>query len=423
MATLTRRNIVLAGLALTALGITGCSDADPGTVLKGGAARRQPGTPQEVAATELTSFSVRLMSQTFTPDKNLVASPLSVAIALSLTRNGAQGDTATQMDRVLGAADLGSWNQSMNTTMATLASRTGEYPAGDDKVRVIVELANAIWSDKSIVPEAAFLDALAEYYGAGVATADFKNDLNRAVKAINGWAKKNTHDLIPEILKREALPEDPRMVLVNTVYLKAAWLIPFSKGGTSIQPFTKGDGSQARVPTMQAGTGSWFEDATCQATSIPYAGNKLAMAVALPKSTPQRLLTSWAQGGLSNLLNKMTGETVQLSMPRWSFNSDQALKDALTQLGMPLAFSDLADFSAMTRSEGLKIGQVFHGAKISVNEAGTEAAAATAVVMLPISGAANPRALRLDRPFCFAIYDIELKVPLFLGVVVDPSAN
>ena len=212
-----------------------------------------------------------------------------------------------------------------------------------------------------------------------------------------------------------------RLALVNAIYLKAPWQTPFAAEATQEGTFTRADGSTVEVPFMA--TTSSFPYASAdgwQALEIPYLGGSLALTVILPDDLTgfERTLTP---DGLAAITSSLTGTQVALALPRFGIETKAELATILAALGMPTAFGDGADFSGITTAEQLAISNVIHQANIDVDEKGTEAAAATAVVMRATAMPSEPLTVRVDRPFLFALRDVPTGAILFLGRVGDPS--
>jgi serpin B len=252
-------------------------------------------------------------------------------------------------------------------------------------------------------------------------TVDFRSAAEAARRLVNEWTAGQTHDRIRTILPPGSVDAMTRLVLVNALYLKAPWSDPFDTSATTKQPFTRADGSRVRVEMMRADPegAAYLAGAHYRAARLPYAGAGLAMTVALPDSGHEAdALEALLGGGLS-----ATGEPgVHIALPRFSFRTPTALKQPLIDLGMPLAFDETtADLSTMSPAEPLYIHAVLHQSFIGVDESGTEAAAATAVVMRATSGIFHQHAVVCDRPFLFVIHDRANGAPLFVGRVADPS--
>lgn len=417
---LSRRHLIAGAAALGIFplvgGIAGCR-ATPEEA-RSALDRLPAGDPGDRSA-PVARFTAQVLQAARTEPANLVMSPFSIQVALSMVRNGAAGRTAEEMDEVLHIGDLAAYNAEVNSLCQIVEARSRQI---DKDREVRVELANSLWGQQDLDFAEPFLDALAQYYGAGMTLADFESDAAGAVEAINDWTEERTHGRIPEIVSTDLVTADTRLVLVNALYLKAPWARPFPEAATEDGPFTTGSGEQVEVPMMSGKANRWYADDVCTAARISYAGEDLAMAVVKPKDDIGRVLDDWAGGGLARLVDEWDEAVVDLRMPRWEHDWRGGLAEVLADLGMPIAFSDDADFSAMTAQERLLIGFVEHRATITVDEQGTEAAAATAVGMEPTSAQpGEPEELILDRDFLYVIHDVETGTPLFVGVVNDPT--
>ena len=287
---------------------------------------------------------------------------------------------------------------------------------------IALATANQLFGQAGFEWQEPFLDALARSFGAGLREVDYVEATEKARAAINGWTSEQTHDRIPEIIAPGQVDVDTRLVLVNALYFKAPWSTPFEVDATTDEEFHLGDGSTVSVPMMHGSTG-YGEGDGWRAAHLAYAGGTLAMTVVLPdEGREQDLDALVTDGGLPELL-AMQSDEVDLSLPRWTFLANAPLKDALIGLGMTAAFNDsAADFSAMTTEADLVVTDVIQQVFIAVDEAGTEAAAATAVLAGVTSAPADPpEPLVVDRPFLFVIHDVQHATPLFLGKVVDPT--
>jgi serpin B len=354
----------------------------------------------------------------------LVFSPASIALALAMARAGARGDTASQMDAVLAGIGSDGSAAALNALDQALASRSGSFKAHDgEPYDLLLSIANAPFAQRDTHWEQPFLDALASRYGAGVRLVDFKTDTEGARKQINAWVDAQTRQRIPELLAAGVLDPLVRLVLVNAIYLKAPWQTAFAADATRDGAFHRLDGSSVSVPMMSlsedvpyaAGDG-W------QAVELPYVGGSLALDVIVPDDFAA------FEGSVSTVVPAATAALgprhVDLSMPRFKAETKLDLVQVLARMGMPLAFDpERGDFSGMTTDEQLYISNVVHQANISVDEKGTEAAAATAVVMRTTAMPAGPVKLVVDRPFFFALRDLPTGATLFVGHIVDPSAD
>ena len=356
---------------------------------------------------------------------NLVFSPTSIAIALAMARAGARGQTTTQMDSVL--HNLGADDQAaaINALDAALNSRSGTFQGFEGKsYDLTLNVANAPFAQRDEQWQEAFLDALAQRFGAGLRLVDYRSDPESARVQINQWVSDRTNGRIPELISQGMLDTLTRLVLVNAIYLKAPWAQPFAPDATHQLPFTTLAGSSVTVPTMAlTGELSYASGQGWQAVDLPYVGNKLGLTIILPND-----INAFAQTLNANTFDQITsalkpGE-VELTLPRFDTQTTADLSSMLSQMGMPLAFdSNKADFSGMTTQEPLYIAFVIHQANITVDEKGTEAAAATAV---GISAGAMPvdiAKMYVDHPFLFALRDYDTGAVMFMGQVADPSAT
>jgi serpin B len=373
------------------------------------------------AADAIDAFGLDLYRRLAGGSGNIALSPASVAIALSMVRLGAVGQTAAEMDAVLhdlGAEDLA---DAANALDAALASRTGTFAdsAGVDQ-DVLLRIANAQFVQFDMPLQAPFLDAMATRYGAGAWQVDYRADPEAARQAINAWVAENTEDRIPEILEPGIVTAAWRLAIANAIYLKAAWLEPFAVESTAPGDFRLADGSVVEVPMMHA-----LKDATYAtgdgwaAIELPYVGQELAMLVIVPDDLAS-FDASFDAAVLGSIVESLEGARVDLALPKFDFESEFELSDVLAALGMPTAFGGAADFSGITTAEALAISKVIHQANITVDEAGTEAAAATVIALGDMAGPTEPVTLQVDRPFLFAIRDVTTGAVVFIGRVADP---
>lgn len=356
---------------------------------------------------------------------NLVFSPYSVAVALAMTLNGARGRTASEMRDVLSAADTHRLDEGLDALTLHLEGLAGPTRRVDgSKATVALDAANALFGQRGTAWEEPFLDDLARYFGAGMRLVDYATATEAARTLINDWTAEQTHDRIAEIVPAGILSDLTRLVLVNAVYLRAPWETPFDPTSTQDRPFRTDTGTRD-VPTMTAGLdfSGYARGEGWEAVRLPYAGGSLAMTIVLPaEGELERVSAAVAGGALPSMLGAPRPMPVQLSLPKWKFRTEAPLGDVLTALGMPTAFDpERADFGAMTRQERLFVAAVLHEGFIAVDEEGTEAAAATAVVM-DTTSAPLYREVVVDRPFLFVVHDVEYLAPLFVGRVSDPTA-
>jgi serine protease inhibitor len=376
------------------------------------------------------SFAADLYGRLAARPGNLVYSPLSVAVALTMALAGARGDTAIEMRAVLHATGSDAFDRGMNALLGQLEVRTGPRQRRDGSTdEVVLDAANSLWGQRDLRWHQAFLDALARYYGAGMRLVDYKQDADGAAALINAWTSQQTRGKIPQIIPPGVLDVMTRLVLVNAIYLKAAWEEPFDRP-TTRRAFTTGDGSRLDVLMMAQDLhrAAYCSGPGWRAARLSYVGAEIAMAVLVPDPgvSLSSVEASLDGTGLQRLLTSFRPvPAIRVEMPRWKFRVQEQLNDHLDALGMPTAFNGSeADFSGMTAQEQLGISHVLHEAFIAVDEEGTEAAAATAVAMVETSAripVSTPLTLVADRPFLFVVFDKATATPLFIGRVHNPT--
>jgi serpin B len=353
---------------------------------------------------------------------NLIFSPYSVSLALAMTYAGARGTTERQM------ADTLHFTLPQDTLHPTFKALDESLPhavdnASDESFRLNV--ANALWGQSGYPFLPAFIDLLDENYGAGLQQLDFAADPDAARLRINDWVSEQTAQRIKDLLKPGTINAATRLVLTNAIYFKAAWLMKFEADFTHDGPFTLLDGTQVTAPLMsQQKFYSYASGDGYQALLMPYEGSRMGMVILLPdRANFSAFDAALNADQFDAIVNSMTGAEVSVTLPSFEITSEFGLSDTLAALGMPDAFDPtLADFSGMA-SDPLFISAVIHKAFVKVDETGTEAAAATAVIMAGAAMVGNPPVeFRADHPFIYAIYDQETGTILFLGRVMNPQA-
>jgi len=306
---------------------------------------------------------------------------------------------------------------------ARARSRSGGR--GKDAKGFRLNIVNATWGQTGYKFLREFLDVLAENYGAGLRLLDFVKAPEESRITINDWVSDQTEGRIEDLIPQGEIDALTRLVLANAIYFNAAWLNPFEEERTQDGPFYLLDGGEVTVPMMrQTELFGYAEGEGYQAVELPYDGSELSMVILLPRQGEfEAFEGSLNAARVDAVLKELAHKQVALTLPKFEFESGFRLVEALAAMGMPVAFSDEADFSGMTGNLDLFISAVIHKAFVSVDEAGTEAAAATAVVME--MKAARPTELvevTVDRPFVFLIRDIQSGAILFVGRVLNPSA-
>lgn len=366
----------------------------------------------------------RRLSSGAQPSDNLLVSPLSISTALGMTYAGARARTAQQMANVLHFTLPGD----------RLHAAFGELmrDLGKDREGYQLSIVNRLFGQAGYPFKQPFLDTTGNDYGAPLEPVDFKSDHEAARLRINDWVEDRTHDKIRDLLPKGSIDDKARLVLTNAIYFDGSWKHEFDKAATRFEPFYA-NGGDAPVSMMNQLRHFQYADLpSFQMLEMPYAGDDLSLVALLPKE----------RGGLAGLEASLTpdlwnssvaalGETnVIVTLPKFKFDSSFSLADSLKELGMTDAFDKhLADFRdiADPLDEKLVISKVLHKTLIDVNEEGTEAAGATAVVMIGVTSACYcppppPKEFRADHPFLFALRDRHSGSLLFLGRVTDPGA-
>ena len=349
------------------------------------------------------------------PKSNIIISPLSISMALGMTLNGADGETAEAMRSTLKFSGLTQTeiNQSYSTLMELLTTT-------DPKVQF--EIANSIWTHSTFEVEPTFIETNKMYFDAQVSALDFRSP--SAPDAMNSWVNDKTHGKISKIVN----DIDPHtiMYLINALYFYGSWQYEFKPSETTDQTFFVSDDKKITTPLMTQTRDrfSYFENEDVQAIDLPYGDGIFTMSILLPRREQtidgviKKFGSQWASWSKQFAFRKGT-----LLLPKFKLEYQKSLVQALAALGMEVAFSGKADFSRINPNESLFISEVLHKTFIDVNEKGTEAAAVTsvAVTLTAVGNQENPFYMRVDRPFLFLIREKTSGTILFMGKVINPK--
>ena len=363
-------------------------------------------------------LAIKLLKQTSTDFSgsvpNVFISPLSVAMALTMTYNGAAGETEAAMRSTLelDGMSLAEVNQSNQSLIELLR---GLDP------HVKFKIANSIWYRLGFHVEQPFIDANHTYFDARVDSLDFSAP--GAAQTINDWVKTQTNGLIPDIVP-SPLPQDELMYLIDAIYFKGDWTRQFNKALTAPRTFYLADGSTVEVPTMTFGDEVKIRTAQMSQglmIDLPYGGAAFSMTILLPSENLRvdSVLASLTLDQWNSGVSALDSLKTELYMPKFKLENDLTLNATLSTLGMGVAFSDFADFSRMT-PQSVMISDVKHRTYVDVNEEGTEAAAATSVGIEPSSA---PPTVEVNRPFIFALREDLSGTILFMGVIRHPPES
>jgi serpin B len=370
-------------------------------------------------------FALDLYGKLAQGDGNRFISPFSISCALAMTYAGARGETAAQVAKAMHFnLPPGKLHPAFHGLFADLYNRNDSAagPEGGRPVELLT--ANALWtqSGQRILPE--FQKLIESNYEGGLFPVDFRQAPAATREYINHWVEEQTKGKIKDLLKPQNIDAKTVVILTNAIYFKALWASPFAAQLTKPDDFHTSSAEKTRVDLMHlSGRFRYAEDALAQTLELPYQGGKLSMVVVLPRATDGlgRLESSLSLAKLDGWLSSLAQRRVEISLPRFKLTAEAELKAALSALGMPAAFiGGQADFSGITGNRDLVISAVVHKAFVEVEEKGTEAAAATGVVMARTSVVMAPTIFRADHPFLFLIRDNRNGTILFLGRLARP---
>jgi serpin B len=353
--------------------------------------------------------------------ENLFYSPTSISMALAMTSAGARGDTAKQMASVL------HWERDAAALHAGMNEWIRRLNAIDEGQEYQLRVANRLWAQQGYKFLAEFLKVTRQQYQAELGQVDFQSQTEGARQSINPWVMQQTAGKIEDLMPRGSIEPRTRLVLTNAIYFKGNWATPFRKTATRDSDFQLSSAQNSRVPMMQMTEDFRFARLDgLKVLQMPYTGGQLAIVIVLPddveglaKVEVQLSPATWKQWtGALRVAN------VSVRLPRFKMTSEFKLNEALSELGMPLAFEEgSADFSGMNGKHDLFISAAVHKAFVDVNEEGTEAAAATGIA-IGVTSAVEPKKpeeFHADHPFVFAIVDNRAGSVLFFGRVLDPG--
>ncbi|NND04357.1 MAG: serpin family protein [Acidimicrobiia bacterium] len=377
-------------------------------------------TPDDVASVVAgdAALGLALLGE-LADDDNFMISPYSIATALSMLHPGARGTTADEIAEVLNlGVDPATLYETRSYIDNALAAEA-KMPPDDERAPFTIRPANSAWGQGGFPFNDDYLEVLARNFGAGMRVVDFIGDAEGSTDTINTWVEDMTEDRIKDLIPPGVVNVDTRLVLVNAIWFKANWFEPFAPEATAPGDFTLLDGSTVAVPLMHsASRGQYVATESYEAVRMPYAGDA-AMVIMLPPegTTPLELAASLTP---DDMRPEFGVYQLQLAIPKFEFESDAPLKPALQALGMVEAFSDSADLSGITDAADLFVQDALHKSFIALDENGTEAAAATALVV-GLTSAPPPAEFTADRPFLFWIEHSATGEMLFLGQVTNPS--
>ena len=352
-------------------------------------------------------------------DGNIFFSPYSVFTALAMTYEGAKGVTADEMSSVLSVEqDNESLHYYMKSLYEFLNNENDDYN---------ISTANALWVKENLQLLDDYLKVIWDYYGGDATDVDFNNP-QEAAGIINQWVENNTNGLIKDLITESAISPLTALILTNAIYFKGVWKVQFDPENTTDKDFEISSGNSVKVSTMNLieteDVFNYTETDDLQILELPYTGNDLSMIILLPKNNDlSDIIDLIDNDKLSEWKESMSEISLDIYLPKFKVETSYSLKDTLKQLGMEDPFTLSADFSGITGGKDLFISNVVHKAFVEVNEEGTEAAAATAVIMdlTAVNGDSSRIVFDCDHPFMYLIQHKETGTILFLGSISDPS--
>ena len=431
-------NRVISALAITSLvlGVSGCDNAIKnnrtgavtGMVTPNQSAINHQAPPIEVMTTVATPEGIKevitannqfafdmyqqINGQPDQADKNVFFSPYSLSTAMAMLYTAAEGETKAQIQKTFHYPTP----TTLNPNSAALYNQFNK-PNPDYKLATV----NDLWMQQGLTPTKSYIDTVQRYYSGQVTALDFEGSPDPARQTINKKIAEKTKQMIPELLPKGSIKSDTAVVLTNAVYFKGDWTLPFTAERTSAQPFYNAIGRASTVQMMQQQSYfSYYEDKHIQVVQLPYKGDDLSMLVVLPKLNHklamQQLAKSLSATKIKQWRSGLVRQEVDLQLPKFKLDARYQMKTLLADMGMPKAFNNGAEFNLYADGTPIKLDEVYHQAVVTVDEKGTEAAAAAGAVGMYV-GMSYPVEFKADHPFMFMIKDNKTDAILFLGQV------
>jgi len=347
---------------------------------------------------------------------NIFFSPISISWAMGMTFAGTSGESQNQISKVF------HFPSNSKTFHAKQGGIANELSKKADSIEL--KIVNTLWAEKSYSFKHSYSKLMGKTYGAAIQKLDFVSKSEESRGAINDFVLRSTNNRISDLLPKGSVDEYTRLVLTNAVYFKAKWRNQFDKDRTGVANFylTPETPVKCKMMGMKKEI-DYYENESVQAIDLPYAGNNYSMLIILPRQSTSvdELIKNISPEFLRNIINGLSEEELTVSIPKYKLSTGYQLKKVLSDMGMPQPFTDEADFSRMSATNDLKISDVFHKAFIEVDEEGTEAAAATAVVLMMKSVFGGEKFFTANRPYLFILREKNTGSILFLGKMADPT--
>lgn len=408
---------ILMILVIMTITISGCNDPDNTHEDTVNPPEKVDAAPKDIASMVDANnmLAIDLYMDISSDDGNVFFSPYSIQSALAMTYEGAKGETAQEMQEVL--------NLPENDTARRTGSAGIYHLINDEKKEYQLSTANALWLQEGFLLDTDYTDTIHRYYGGKVTNLDFGGATEESRQTINSWVKDQTNEKIKDLIPQGLLGVDTRLVLTNAIYFKGTWVKEFDPKDTKDEVFTRSSGETVTAEMMRL-TGDevkfpFAETKDAQILELPYDGGDLSMILILPKKGGfEKVQDSLSIDAIESWKDSLSEKKVNVYLPKFKFETKYMMKENLVDLGMKRAFTNDADFTGMSNGENLFIEEVIHQAYVAVDEEGTEAAAATGIVMT--KGPIVP-IFRADRPFIFLIQQKKTGNILFMGRVDDPT--
>jgi serpin B len=376
-------------------------------------------TSEELVAYDNNIFAIDLYKKLSPQDGNLFYSPFNISTALAMTYVGARGETADEISKTL------HFQKDQSSFHSLFGKLIQNLDAGEKSRPYELNMAAALWTQKNEPLLQEYLSLIKNAYNGDPHPVDFAKEAE-ARKTINDWVEQKTKEKIKDLIPEGVLNHMTRLVLTSAIYFKGKWLIPFEKEKTKEEEFHLTNNSTIKVPMMNLANKKfrYAEEEDFQAVELPYIGWDLSMVILLPKEKDGLFALEKKLDAkvLTHSLKTMNKREVVLTLPKFKMNTDYSLAEPLLQLGMKQAFTQSADFSGINGKKDLFISAILHKAFVEVNEEGTEAAAATAVVetQMWLNSPKPPITFKADHPFIFLIRNTHSGSILFMGRVTNP---
>lgn len=367
-------------------------------------------------------FGIDLLQQLYRDgsksNDNIFYSPYSLSTAMAMIYNAANGATQTQVKNTFHYPKLAVLQPGSAALHQTFNQASNSYR---------LTSSNDLWVQQGLIPKPDFIKAVTIYHGASVTSLDFKHNPEVSRQTINRYIASKTDNRIPSLLAKDSIRSDTTSVLTNAVYFKGEWQSPFTLLNSQYEPFYTFHSKPANVHMMIGVKDvNYYEDSLMQMIELPYKGDELSMLMILPKAKDAQAMKTLVSGlsisTINDWLKQSSIKEISILMPKFKLANDYAMKPLLSDMGMPLAFTDKADFSLFNDTASLKIDNVFHQAVIEIDEKGTVAAAATGITVVPVMASYNVEFIA-NHPFIFIIRDKRTNTFLFMGQLTEPDIN